>query len=181
MTTIALIRSSLNINNLRRWTQRVLAAVDPAVTTNIENVPERLYHLNDRPRFIAFVLLIFAAASILLGAAGLYGVIAFLVSSRTREIGVRAALGATRRDVLMMVQRQTLFCAGIGIAIGLCGSLALASLVSTLLFQTSAHDPVVITLASLCLFGVSLVAALKPSWRAAHIDPATALRVDGTT
>ena len=181
MRTVALVRSSLEINTLKRWTQKELATVDPAVTATIENVPERLRHLNDRPRFITLVLLIFAAVSVLLGGAGLYGVIAFLVSSRTREIGVRAALGATRRDILLMVQRQTLVCAGTGIAIGLCGSFALASMVRTLLFQTSARDPVLIGSAALCLFAVSLLAALKPSWKAAHIDPADALRVDGTT
>ncbi len=100
------------------------------------------------------------------------------MSSRTREFGIRSALGATRRDLLLLVQRQTLWCAGVGIAIGLCGSVALTGLVRGLLFDISPRNPAVLASAALCLFFIALLAALKPSWKAAQVDPARALRAD---
>lgn len=77
-----------------------------------------------------------------------------------------------------MMQRQTLACAGAGIAIGICGSLMLATAVRALLFQVSPRDPLVIVAAGLSLLTIAIVAAAKPSWKAAQIDPANALRVD---
>jgi predicted permease len=178
LTTVAFVRSNLDIATLSHWFQREISAIDPAVTVSYQGMPERLHHLSDRPRFMTLVLLIFAGVSVLLAAGGLYGVVAFLVSSRTREIGVRAALGATRRDILLMVQRQTLVYAGTGIVAGVCGSWALAGLVRALLFETSPHDPVVLGSGALCLFTVTLLAALRPSWNATRVDPGRALRVD---
>lgn len=177
-TTVAFVRSSLGVLTLTRWVNKELGTIDPAVSATAEAMPERLHHLTDRPRFIAFVLLIFAVVSVLLSSGGLYGVIAFLVSSRTREIGVRSAIGASSRNILLMVQRQTFVCAGVGIAIGVLGSLALGGVVRTLLFQVSSRDPVLLGSAALCLLLVTLLSALKPSWKAAHIQPAEALRVD---
>ena len=177
-TTIAFVRSTLDTATLTRWFHKQLTTVDPAVTASVEAMPERLHHLADRPRFIALVLLIFALASILLAGTGLYGVISFLVSSRTREIGIRSALGASWPGILVMVQRQTFICAGIGIVIGALGSLALGDLVRTLLFQISPRDPVLLGGAALFLLAVALLSALEPSWKAAHIHPADALRAD---
>lgn len=178
LTTVALVRSQINNTTLQRWVHRQLTSIEPAATAEFESLPSRMYHLSDRPRFITLVLTIFAAVSVLLGASGLYGVIAFLVSSRTREIGVRAALGATRRDILLMVQRQMLACAALGIAVGLFGSLALAGLVRALLFQISPRDPAILASAALCLLVIAVIASSLPSWKAAHINPADALRVD---
>lgn len=141
-------------------------------------MPEHLLHLADRPRFITLVLVIFATVSLLLGAGGLYGVIAFLVSSRAREIAIRATLGATPRDILLMVQAQTLLCTGVGVLAGLCGSVALGSSVRALLFEISPRDPITLGSAALCMLAISLLAALKPSWTATRIDPANSLRVE---
>jgi predicted permease len=177
-TTIAFVRSTVETAALTRWLHKELTTIDPAVTAAVETMPERLHHMTDRPRFIALVLLIFALASILLASSGLYGVISFVVSSRTREIGIRSALGASWPAILLMVQRQTLICAGIGIVIGAIGSLALGDLVRTLLFQISPRDPVLLGGAALCLLAVALLSALEPSWKAAHIHPADALRAE---
>lgn len=139
---------------------------------------ERLRRLNDRPRFLTAVLFIFAFVSVLLSAAGLYGVIAFLVNGRTREFGIRTALGATRLDIVVLVQRQVLWFALLGLAIGLAGSVSLAQLVRGLLFQVSPHDPFMLSAAAALLFAISILAIVKPAWEAAHTDPAQALRMD---
>ena len=139
---------------------------------------ERLRRLSDRPRFLMFVLQIFASVSVLLAGSGLYGVIAFLVSSRTREIGIRAALGATRRDIVFLVQRQTFWCVAVSIGVGLCGSLAFTSAVRGLVFQVSPRDPSILVSAVLLMFAITVFAAWRPSWKAAHVDPAQALRLD---
>lgn len=176
--TIAFVRSPLEVAALTRWLHKELTTVDPAVTATLETMPERLHHLTDRPRFIALVLLIFALASILLGGSGLYGVISFFVSTRTREIGIRSALGASWPNIVLMVERQTFVCASIGIMIGVLGALALGDLVRTLLFQIDPRDPVLLGGAAFCLLVVALLSALGPSWKAAHIHPAEALRAD---
>ncbi len=178
LTTVAFIRSQLDTATLARWVQKSVAALDPTVTVAWESMPARLHRLNDRPRFLTFVLLIFAVVSVLLAGSGLYGVIAFLVSSRAREMGVRSALGATRLDLLLLVQRQTLWCAGIGTVVGLTGSLALAGLVRGLLFQISPRDPRILVLAAVFLCTIAFLAAWAPAWKAAQTDPARALRVD---
>jgi ABC-type antimicrobial peptide transport system permease subunit len=178
LTAVAFVRSQLDSRTVSQWARREIAALDSSAGVTVETMPERLDRLNDRPRFLVFVLAIFAFVSVLLAASGLYGVIAFLVSGRTREIGVRAALGATRRDILLLVQRQILLCAVSGLAVGVIASLALTSLIRGLLFQISPHDPIVLGSATGGLLIIALAAAWKPSWKAAHIDPARALRVD---
>ncbi|MBV9443340.1 MAG: ABC transporter permease [Acidobacteriaceae bacterium] len=178
LTTVAFVRSSLPVSTLRRWVQDDLAAIDPTVTTELDLMPEHLLHLADRPRFITLVLVIFATGSLILAAGGLYGVIAFLVNSRARELAIRATLGATRRNILLMVQRQTLLCAGVGVLVGLCGSVTLASSARSLLFEIGPRDPTTLAAAALCLLTISFLAALGPSLTATHIDPAKLLRAE---
>jgi putative ABC transport system permease protein len=118
----------------------------------------------------------FAAVALLLTAAGLYGLMAYVVAQRTREIGVRMALGASRRTVLGLVVRQAGAWTVAGMALGLLGAAALARYVSTLLFGVSAGDPAIY--ASVCgvLALVALAAVSVPSWRATRIEPLRALR-----
>jgi putative ABC transport system permease protein len=178
LTTIAFVRSSLPLSTLRPWVKNEVAAIDPTVTTELDLMPQHILHLADRPRFITLVLVIFAAGSLILAAGGLYGVIAFLVNSRARELAIRVALGATRQNILLMVQRQTLLCAGVGVLLGLCGSIGLASSARSLLFEIGPRDPITLGSAALCLLTISFLAALGPSLRAAHIDPAELLRTE---
>jgi predicted permease len=120
-----------------------------------------------------------AAVALLLGAIGIYGVISYMVSLRTREIGVRMALGARSSEVSRMVMRQGLSLAVIGVGIGLAGALALSRLISSLLFGIAPHDPVTLGGVTLTLLGVAALASWLPAMRAARIDPTEALRADG--
>ncbi len=178
LSTAILIRSALGSATLSRLISHEISALDPTLSPVIEPMSERLRRLNDRPRFLTVVLFVFAFVSVLLSAGGLYGVIAFLVNGRTREFGIRTALGATRLDIIVLVQRQMLWFALLGLAMGLAGSLSLGRLVRGLLFEVSPHDPLVFSASAALLFAISILAVLKPAWEAAHTDPAQALRVD---
>ena len=129
-----------------------------------------------------FTLLMIGAAAgvaLLLGAIGIYGVISYMVSLRTREIGVRMALGAQSTEVRRMVVRQGLSLAVIGVGIGLAGALALSRLISSLLFGIAPHDPVTLGGVTVTLLAVAALASWLPAMRAARIDPTEALRADG--
>jgi ABC-type antimicrobial peptide transport system permease subunit len=123
----------------------------------------------------AMLLALFAAAALLLAVLGMYGVMSYAVSQRTREIGLRMALGAGRRTVLGLVLRQGLSLVAVGVVIGLAGAFAASRMVRTLLFA-SASDPVSFAGASLALIAVAIVASLVPARRASRVDPIVALR-----
>jgi putative ABC transport system permease protein len=118
----------------------------------------------------------FAAIALVLTAAGLYGVMSFLVAQRTREIGVRMALGASRGRVLTLVLRQAGTMMILGIGVGLIGALALTKSLSSLLFGVTSNDPAVYAGVSVLLAVVALLAVAVPSSRATRVDPLTALR-----
>jgi putative ABC transport system permease protein len=128
-----------------------------------------------------FVLILFEAfglVALLLAATGIYGVLSGGVTERTREIGVRVALGATRNDILALVIRQGIALTGIGIVIGLCGALAASQALVTLLFGVSRLDLVTYLGVIALLAGVSAVACSVPAWRAAQVDPSITLRAE---
>jgi predicted permease len=129
-------------------------------------------------RFAMQLLGFFAGTALLLAALGIYGVMAYFVSQRTGEIGVRMALGAQRRDVLKLIVRQGMGFALAGVAIGFIVSLALARLISGLLFGVSPNDPFTLALFTMLLAGVALLANYVPARRAAMVAPMTALRND---
>ncbi len=122
------------------------------------------------------LLAIFASVALLLAMAGIYGVLAYLVTQRAREIGVRLALGAQRRDILRLVLSQGMSLAGIGVAIGMLGSLALSRFVSSLLFGVSATDGVTFGTVAALLLSIALVACLVPANRATKVDSMMAIR-----
>ena len=129
-------------------------------------------------RATLWMLGIFAAASLVLAAMGLYGVLAQTVVDRTREIGVRVALGASRGSVVRLVLRGALASASAGAALGILGTLAASRWLSSLLYGVSPRDPLTIAAATIFLLGIALVACLIPTRRALRIDPAAAVRVD---
>jgi ABC-type antimicrobial peptide transport system permease subunit len=121
---------------------------------------------------------LFGAVALLLSVAGIYGVLAFVVARRTREIGLRMALGATRGTILRMVIREGAVLAAAGMAMGMVGAIAVTRLLGTLLFQIQPYDPLTYAGGLVFLGVVTLVACYIPASRAAGIDPLDALRVE---
>jgi putative ABC transport system permease protein len=121
---------------------------------------------------------IFAGIALVLATAGIYGVMAYFVTQRTREIGVRIALGAQWRDVLKLVLRSGMFLVALGLTIGLAGAWALTRLMTTLLFEVSPTDPVTFGVVPLCVILVTLLAYYIPARRATEVDPLVALRYE---
>ena len=120
----------------------------------------------------------FAAVALLLASVGLYAVIAHSVSQRTQEIGIRAAMGATARDILTLVFKQGLLPVGIGLTIGLAAALAVTPLLKTQLVGVSPTDPLALAMASATLVASAALGCLIPARRAMRVDPMVALRHD---
>jgi ABC-type antimicrobial peptide transport system permease subunit len=118
----------------------------------------------------------FAVLAMLLACAGIYGVLSFVTARRTQELGIRAALGASRADLMRMVVGSGTIPVVIGIVLGLVGALSLAKFIQSLLFETSPLDAINLVAVSALFLSVALAACLVPAWRASRIDPATALR-----
>jgi len=131
-----------------------------------------------RRRFSMLLLGIFASVALVLAAIGIYGVMAYLVNQGTREIGIRMALGASKRNILSLVVRQGITLALSGVAIGMAASFLLTRLIRSLLFGVQATDPVTYAGISLLLAVVALLACYIPAQRAARIDPMVSLRCD---
>jgi putative ABC transport system permease protein len=129
-------------------------------------------------RFSMILMAIFAALALLMACVGIYGVISYLTSQRTHEIGIRVALGAERRDVLRLVIGQGLKLALVGVVIGIMGALALTRFLSSMLFGVKPTDPVTFIAVSLLLVGVGLLACYIPAHRATKVDPLVALRYE---
>ncbi|HKQ79777.1 MAG TPA: ABC transporter permease [Blastocatellia bacterium] len=127
-------------------------------------------------RFQMLLFGVFAAVALLLAAVGVYGVISYSVSRRTREIGIRMALGARRRDVLWLIVRQGMTLALAGVSIGLAGALGVMRALKGLLFELSVTDPLTFALTAALMLGVTFLACYAPARRATKVDPITALR-----
>ncbi len=159
--------------------RRVVTGIDPRVPlTDTRTMKEVVSASMADTAFTMTLLGIAAGVALLLGAVGIYGVIAYVVSQRTREIGVRMALGARSGDVQGMVVRQGLRVTVLGVGLGMIGAFALTRVMATLLFGVSATDPVTFGLVPLVLAGVALLASYLPARRASHIDPTEALRAE---
>ena len=164
---------------LQQPVQAVLAEVDrgqpPDWTTPFE---DRIAGALAPRRFPLQLLGVFAALALVLSALGIYGVTAYGVTQRTREIGVRIAIGAQRRDVLRMVMVGAVKLAAVGVALGLCGALIGARLLSSQLYGVGSRDPLTYAAMSALLAAVALVASWLPARRATRVDPVVALRTE---
>jgi putative ABC transport system permease protein len=156
-----------------------IGVVDPALAvTNVTTMREVVRDMSAPQRFSATVLTAFAGGALLLAGIGLFGVLAFGVAQRTREIGVRVALGAARAEVLRLIVKQGMVLVSIGLVIGFAGSLAATRLLQSLLYETDVYDPITFAIVPVLLALVSLVACYVPARRAAVVDPMVTLRTE---
>jgi len=156
--------------------RRALAAIDPELPLyDVQTMAERVEESLEQRRTPMVLAVAFGVVALLLSAVGIYGVLAYQVAQRTREIGVRIALGSSRRDVFALILREGLVIVGIGLAVGVAGVVALRRVLEAQLYGVGALDPTVLVLVLLMLGVVALVACLVPAGRATRIDPLVAL------
>jgi putative ABC transport system permease protein len=173
------IRASVDPAALVPMIRRELAALDRDVPISaVRTLDEVVAVSTTEPRFRTVLVGAFAALAVLLALVGVAGVISYTVSRRTQEIGVRVALGASRRQVIGLLLAQGMRPAGIGVGLGLLGALALTRLLAGLLYGVSALDVWVFATAAVTLILAALVATYLPARRATGIDPMVALRAD---
>jgi putative ABC transport system permease protein len=173
-----ILRTPLNPQTVEKWMHSETASLDPTLPVKIETMSQRVWKLAARPRFNAVLLSIFAAMGVLLAAIGIYGVVGFLVTRQTKEIGVRMALGATPGAIWKMVMANVARWTLAGALLGLLGSWFASQLLRSLLFQVPARDPWSIGVAGAVLLVVAFLAAWIPARRAMRVDPMVALRYE---
>jgi putative ABC transport system permease protein len=159
--------------------RKALASVDPTLAlARVATMDDRLASTLARPRVNALLLAGFAATALLLAALGIYGVIAYSVVQRTRELGIRVALGARGEDVLRLVLRQGLTPVAAGLLLGLCGAAAASRVLQSLLYGVAATDAATYLAVAAFLAAVATAASYLPARRATRADPLTALRAE---
>jgi predicted permease len=159
--------------------RNAVAAIDSLVpVTRVRTLDQVVSTSVAAPRALAVLLVGFGALAVIIGAVGVYSLIAYIVSWRTREIGLRLALGAQRWQIVMAVVRQSLLLAGAGSAVGLLGAAVFGRVLRNFLFEVGAIDPITYCAVPLLMLLVALAAALIPARRAASVDPMEALRAD---
>ena len=173
------VKTSANPQSLMRPLRAEIAALDPTLAVfNTETMQQHVDKSMLLPRISATLLGVFGLLGLTLAAIGLYGVMSYSVRRRTREIGIRMALGANPHSVLAMVLRQGLTLTGVGLAVGLAIALALGRFTASLLYGISGTDRLTLVAVSAVLFLAALGASLVPAYRAAHVAPSTALRYE---
>jgi putative ABC transport system permease protein len=160
--------------------RRAVKDLDPSLPlAQVQSMDAYVKDSLARPRVSMLVLGIFAAVALVLAAIGIYGVTTFAVSQRTREIGVRIALGAAKTDVIQMIVRQGMIPVITGLAIGIAGAWAATRAMRSVLYGISNTDPITYVVIAIFLAIVAFVAALIPARRATRVDPVEALRSEG--
>jgi putative ABC transport system permease protein len=170
------VRTQVDPLSLGTAVRKVVWEIDKdQPVSDIRSMEEIVSRAVARERFSTMLLGIFAALALVLAAVGIYGVMSYSIAQRTREIGIRMALGAQRSDVLKMVVGQGLKLVVIGVAIGLAAAFVLTRVMASLLFGVSATDPLTFIIISMVLLGVALIASYVPALRATRVDPMVAL------
>jgi putative ABC transport system permease protein len=173
------VRPSADRKSVIPALRRVVTEMDPSLPIgDFRSMEEVLGEQVQESRYYTMLLGIFAAVATGLAMVGIYGVMAYSVAQRTREIGIRMALGARRGDVLKLVLRHSLSLIGLGLVVGLAGSFALTRFIASQLWGISATDPATFVIVSLLLILVALMATLVPTRRAVQVDPTVALRYE---
>jgi putative ABC transport system permease protein len=156
----------------------ILHDLDPTLPVEFSTVTDEVSKWYADRRFTLLLLGVFAATALLIAAVGIYGVIAYAVSQRTQEIGVRVALGAQRSDILGLVLGQGFRLVLIGVVAGLAGAFALTRFLGAMLFNVKPNDPITFAAVALLLAAVAVVASYVPARRAMRVDPLVALRYE---
>jgi putative ABC transport system permease protein len=176
---ILVARASSDPQSMAAPIKREVQGLDGSLPVyNIKTMEQYLAESVARRRFNMLLLVVFAGVAVLLAVVGLYGVMSYMVSQRTHEIGLRMALGAQPRDILAMAARQGLALIGVGVGVGLVGALALTRVMTGLLYGVGATDPATFAAIVLLLALVSMLACYVPARRATRIDPLIALRYE---
>jgi ABC-type antimicrobial peptide transport system permease subunit len=172
------LRSDADPSRLAPSLRALVLELEPRAALDVATLESRVSASVSQQRFAATLLAGFAFLALALAAIGLYGVLSYNVSQRRRELGVRAALGASRRDLLSLVVRQGLAVTGLGLGVGVAGAALLTRLLEKLLFGVTPLDGVAFAAAPAALLAVALAACLVPARRAAAIAPTEALRCE---
>jgi ABC-type antimicrobial peptide transport system permease subunit len=176
---VAIRTNPENMAAVRALAGAELKRAFPSMTTPFIRVMRGSLESQYRPwRLGALLFTAFGALALLVAAIGVYSVVSYAVSQRVHEMGVRIALGAGVADILRLVARESITTVGLGVALGIVAALGLGRLVASLLYGISERDPVVLAASALVLCLVGVAASLVPAWRAARVDPVTALRAD---
>jgi len=173
------VRSATDTGLLREAVKKAIHQINPDQALAGLNTMEQIKADTVGPiHFRAQLLASFALLSLVLSAIGIYGVIAYSMAQRTREIGIRAALGATRGDILRLVLRSGLILTGLGLVLGIAGALGLTRVLASMLFQVKGYDPLTMATVAAALALVALLACLLPARKATKVDPVIALRTE---
>jgi ABC-type antimicrobial peptide transport system permease subunit len=172
------IDSVLPPDTVMPWVRSQIASLDPTVPVEMKTLNRTIGSLASRPRFETALLGFFAFIGLVMAVIGLYGVIAFLATQRTQEIGIRMALGASRLDILRLILREGLRLVVFGGAVGLAAAFALSRLLKSLLYGVGPHDPLSFVAVTLLLASVALAATLIPARAAMKVEPVEALRYE---
>ena len=174
---VVVVNSALEVSTVASTLRQSVAKIDRELPViELASMPEIVDASLAQPRFRTFLLVVFAAMALVLAAIGIFGVISYSVACRTHEIGVRVALGASRRAILRLISRETLLLISVGLVCGAVSAVAASRLLGHLLFGVSGTDPITLVFVGIALTIVAALAAYVPARRAMGVDPMVALR-----
>jgi len=173
---VIIVESELPPAAIAPWIRSQISQIDPTALVEIETLNQQVSKLAARPRFETTLLGFFAFSGLLMTIIGLYGVISFIATQRTQEIGVRMALGASKLNVLRLILWEGVRLIALGSFVGFTAALVLSHVLKSLLFQISPYDPASFFGVAPVLIVVALLATLIPARSAMNVDPVVALR-----
>jgi putative ABC transport system permease protein len=173
------VRTDGTLAGLVSNARRIARTLDPLATLDsVATMEQLLSNASSRPRFYAVWFAMFAVMAVSIAVIGLYGLMSYAVAQRTREVGIRVALGAQRHEVMGLVLRDSVVTTAVGVSLGLAGAAALTRYLDGMLFNLSPLDPVTFAAVAVLFAMVALAASFVPARRATRIDPLVALRAE---